>query len=239
MYKTNIHINCKDCGINTLCLPAMLAEAEVSHLDSIIQRGASHIDKGTHLFNKGETFHCVYAIRSGAFKSIVNSYSGEEQITAFHLPGELIGLDAINSEIHNSSAVALMESKICKIPYEMLDDLAGEIDGLRTQLTRLLSKEITEDQELLLILGQKSAKEKVAALLINLSSRFRLRNLPHDVFTLPMSRGEMSNYLGLTIETVSRIFNKLKKHDWVEIKGKQIHIKDMTAVKRLAGIYCQ
>ena len=239
MQKKNIHINCKDCGINKLCLPAMLAEAEVSHLDSIIQRGSPAIDKGTHLFNKGEPFHYVYAIRSGAFKSIVNSYSGEEQITAFHLPGELIGLDAINLDVHNSSAVALMESHICRIPFEMLDELSGEIDGLRTQLNRLLSKEITEDQELLLLLGQKSAKEKMAALLINLSSRYRLRNLPHDIFTLPMSRSEMANYLGLTIETVSRIFKQFKEKDWVEIKGKQIHIKDITAVKRLAGIFCQ
>jgi CRP/FNR family transcriptional regulator len=239
MKTTNIHINCKDCGINKICLPSMLAESEVAHLDSIIQRNSSTIDKGTHLFNIGDEFKYVYAIRSGAFKTYVVSYSGEEQITAFHLPGELIGLDIINTGIHKSTTVALMESHICKIPYEMLEELSGQIKGLQAQMFRLLSKEISEDQELLLLLGQKHANEKMASLLINLSSRYKVRNLSYDLFMLPMSRGELVNYLGLTIETISRIFKIFKEKEYIEVKGKQIYLKDITALNRMAGIYCQ
>lgn len=239
MNVANIHINCKDCGINKLCLPALLVEAEVAHLDSIIKRNSPPVKKGMHLFNTGDPFSYVYAIRSGAFKSYVNSYSGEQQIVAFHLPGELIGFDAIDSETHNSSAEALMESQICKIPYAMLDELSAEIRGVRIQFMKMLSKEITDDQELLLILGQKQAKERVAALLVNLSSRYKVRNLPYDTFILPMSRSEMANYLGLTIETVSRVLKEFKGQGLVGIKGKKLSISDLTALKRIAGIYCE
>ncbi len=234
----NLHISCKDCGISRLCLPAMLAEAEVTHLDSIINRNYSVISKGTHLLNTGDQFKYIYAIRAGAFKSYVNGYAGDEQITAFHLPGELIGLDGISSDQHTSSAVALMDSHICKIPYEKLDELSAEIKGLRHQVTRMLSKEIIEDQELLLLLGQKNANEKMASLLINLSSRYKVRNLSHNQLMLPMSRSDLANYLGLTIETVSRIFKIFKEKDYLEITGKQIFIKNMEALKRLAGIHC-
>lgn len=233
------HINCKYCGINQLCLPAMMAEAEVAHLDSIVKRNSPPIQKNQHLFNIGEPFHYVYAIRSGAFKSYINSYSGEQQITAFHLPGELLGLDAISSGTHNSSAVALMDSHVCKIPYEMLDELSSEIKGLRNQVMKLLSKEITDDQELLLLLGQKQAHDKMAAFLINLSSRYKARNLVHDTFTLPMSRSDLANYLGLTIETVSRVFKKFRENQLIETEKKHIRLKNINQLMLMAGINCQ
>jgi CRP/FNR family transcriptional regulator len=239
MQNKNIHINCKDCGINTICLPSMLVEAEVAHLDSIIQRKAPAINKGSHLFNSGDPFKYVYAIRAGAFKTYVNSYTGEEQIIAFHLPGELIGLDAINSKIHNSSSVALMPSQICQIPYDRLDELSAEIKGLRNQIMKLLSKEITENQALLLLLGQKKSKERMAALLVNLSSRYAARNLPSDLITLPMSRSEMANYLGMTIETVSRILKEFKEKEFIQINGKQVFLKNITSLKHIAGVFCQ
>jgi CRP/FNR family transcriptional regulator len=239
MQKENIHINCKDCGISQICLPAMLAESEISHLDSIIKRSIKPFGKGSHVYHASDEFEYLYAIRSGAFKSYVTSYTGEEQITAFHLPGEIIGFDAINIGQHNSSAVALMDSQICKIPYEMLGVLSQEITGLNKQVMRLLSKEITEDQELLLLLGQKHANEKMASLLINLSYRYKARSLSHSSFILPMSRNDLANYLGLTIETISRIFRAFKDKELIEIKGRQVYLKDMTALNNMAGIYCQ
>ncbi len=235
--KKNNQINCNDCGIHDLCLPALLADVDISNLDSIIQRSSRSINKGFHIFNTGDSFQYIYAVRSGAFKSYVNSYSGEEQIFSFHLPGELIGLDAIYSNIHCSSAVALEESQICRIPYEFLDENSVGSEGLKSQVMKLLSKEITEDQQLLMQLGQMKAKEKMAALLINLSIRYEARNLPHDLFTLPMSRGEIANYLGLTIETVSRVFRELKGYGFIKIKGKKIVLKDIPALKHLAGIF--
>lgn len=142
MNKANTHINCKDCGISQICLPAMLAESEISHLDSIIKRNAKPMMKGEHIFHSSDEFKYLYAIRSGAFKAYISSYSGEEQITAFHLPGEIIGFDAIKIGQHNSSAAALMDSQICKMPYEMLGVLSQEITGLNKQVMRLLSKEL-------------------------------------------------------------------------------------------------
>lgn len=232
------HIRCQDCGISKVCLPAMLAEAEVAHLDSIVQRSTTKISKGTHIFNEGDDFKNIYAIRAGAFKTYINSFSGEEQITAFHLPGEVIGFDGLYKNKHSSSAVALIDSYICQIPYGMLDSLCSHMGGLRNQIMRLMSNEIGNDQEMLLLLGQKNANEKMAALLMNLSVRYQARKLSHDLFELPMSRSELANYLGLTIETVSRIIKIFKEKGYIEITGKHVYIKNMMALKRMAGIYC-
>lgn len=239
MQKANFNVSCKNCGMNTICLPAMLVESEVAHLDSIIQRNTKSIDKGTHLYYTSNKFRNLYAVRSGAFKSYITSYSGEEQITAFHLPGDIIGFDAINTGKHNSSAVALMNSQTCKIPYGMLGKISNDIKVLNNQMMRLLSKEITDDQELLLLLGQKQANEKIASLLINFSYRNKARNLPDDLLTLPMSRGDLANYLGLTIETVCRVLKVFKDKQLIKTNGKQVYLKDINALKYMAGIDCE
>lgn len=228
-------IHCQDCSISQLCIPFTLNDNELDQLDDIIER-KKPVQKGQEIFKAGDDLKALYAIRSGTIKSYTITEQGDEQITAFHLAGDLIGFDAINEDLHPSFAQALETSMVCEIPYETLDDLAGKMPKLRQQIMRLMSHEIKGDQEMILLLSKKNAEERLAAFLYNLSSRFSARGFSPREFRLTMTRGDIGNYLGLTVETISRLLGRFQKADILAVKGKYITINDHDELKRLAGI---
>ena len=136
----------------------------------------------------------LYAIRSGTIKSYTITEQGDEQITAFHLAGDLVGFDAINHMAHPSFAQALETSMVCEIPYEILDDLCGKMPKLRQQIMRLMSHEIKSDQDMILLLS-KNAEERLAAFLYSLSTRFSERGFSAKEFRLNMTRGDIETTL--------------------------------------------
>jgi CRP/FNR family transcriptional regulator len=230
-------IRCQDCRISKLCLPVMLAESEVTHLDSIVHRGRP-LNKGQHLIQAGEVFSGVFAIRSGSIKTYTLSIDGLEQITGFYLPGEIIGFDAISSGIYPGFAKALETSSICEIPFDKLEALAAEIPSLQRQIFRTMSQEIVKDQDLMLQLNKKSAEQRFASFLINLSYRFGRRGMSSFNFRLPMPRSDIGNYLGLAVETISRLINQLQKDDLVLIRQREVQIEDMHNLSILSGSIC-
>jgi len=125
------------------------------------------------MFKAGDELKSLYAIRSGTIKSYTITEQGDEQITAFHLAGDLVGFDAIHKQAHPSFAQALETAMVCEIPFDVLDDLSGKMPKLRQQIMRLMSNEIMGDQEMILLLSKKNAEERLAAFLHNLSVRFR------------------------------------------------------------------
>ncbi|MGL5237881.1 MAG: fumarate/nitrate reduction transcriptional regulator Fnr, partial [Plesiomonas shigelloides] len=160
---------------------------------------------------------------------------GDEQITAFHLAGDLVGFDAINNMAHPSFAQALETSMVCEIPFEILDDLSGKMPKLRQQMMRLMSSEIKGDQDMILLLSKKNAEERLAAFIYNLSRRFAARGFSPREFRLTMTRGDIGNYLGLTVETISRLLGRFQKSNILAVKGKYITINDIDALSVLAG----
>ncbi|SET29921.1 fumarate/nitrate reduction transcriptional regulator Fnr [Thorsellia anophelis] len=227
-------IHCQNCSISQLCLPFTLSNIELEQLDKIIER-KKPIQKGQTLFNAGETLNSLFAIRAGTMKTYTITENGEEQITGFHLPGDLVGFDAIVSKEHPSFAQALETSMVCEIPYDVLDELSGKMPKLRQQIMRLMSCEIKSDQDVLLLLSQKNAEQRLAAFILNLSKRFSDRGLSSKEFRLSMTRGEIANYLGLTVETVSRLFGRLQTNELLLVKGKFIEIIDQPALEALAN----
>ncbi len=228
-------IHCQDCSISQLCIPFTLNECELNQLDQIIER-KKPIQKGQALFQAGDTLRSLYAIRSGTIKSYTITEQGDEQITAFHLAGDLVGFDAINHMIHPSFAQALETSMVCEIPFEILDELSGKMPKLRQQIMRLMSCEIKNDQEMILLLSKKNAEERLAAFLYNLSTRFSQRGFSAKEFRLNMTRGDIGNYLGLTVETISRLLGRFQKSGILNVKGKYISIIKLTELARLAGV---
>ncbi|PAU89109.1 transcriptional regulator FNR [Pseudomonas sp. WN033] len=226
--------HCKDCSLAAMCLPLSLQSEEMDMLDSIVKRGRP-LKKGEMLFRQGDAFSSIYALRSGAIKTFSLSDSGEEQITGFHLASELIGLSGMDSERYPVSAVALETTSICEIPFSRLDDLTASMPLLRKQVMRLMSREIRDDQQMMLLLSKKTADERIATLLINLSARFRARGYSAKSFRLAMSRNEIGNYLGLAVETVSRVFTRFQQQGLIAADGKQIDILDHTQLCALAG----
>ncbi|GHA09204.1 FNR family transcription factor [Oceanisphaera arctica] len=227
-------IHCQDCSISQLCIPLGLNTDELDELDNIIER-KKPIQKGQELFKAGEELKALYAIRSGSIKSYTISEQGDEQITAFHLAGDLIGFDAINNGSHPSFAQALETAMVCEIPYEVLDDLSGKLPRLRQQIMRLMSNEINGDQQMILLLSKKTAEERLASFLHALSNRFSMRGFSAREFRLTMTRGDIGNYLGLTVETVSRLLGRFQKNHLIEVDGKYIRIVDLPALAALAG----
>ncbi|WP_341504119.1 FNR family transcription factor [Gallaecimonas sp. GXIMD4217] len=227
-------IHCHDCAISELCLPFTLSENELDQLDEIIER-KKPVHKGDEIYQAGKPLESLYAIRSGTIKSYTITEEGEEQITGFHLPGDIVGFDAITKGKHASFAQALETAMVCEIPFDTLDNLSGTMPRLRQQIMRLMSSEIKGDQDLILLLSKKSAEERLAAFLMNLSDRYGQRGFSPREFRLTMTRGDIGNYLGLTVETISRLLGRFQKQDLLRVSGKFITILDLDALRELAG----
>ncbi|MBU1284943.1 MAG: fumarate/nitrate reduction transcriptional regulator Fnr [Gammaproteobacteria bacterium] len=226
--------HCKDCSLASLCLPLSLNLEDMDALDEIVKRGRP-LKKGEFLFRQGDAFNSVFAVRSGALKTFSLSDSGDEQITGFHLPSELVGLSGMDSDAYPVSAMALETTSVCEIPFERLDELSVQLPQLRRQLMRIMSREIRDDQQMMLLLSKNTADERIATFLVNLSARFRARGFSANQFRLAMSRNEIGNYLGLAVETVSRVFTRFQQNKLLEAEGKEVHILDPIELCALAG----
>jgi len=220
------HIKCQNCSISELCLPFSLNDKELNTLDEIIDRKRP-IHKGDKIFSDGQELHSLYAIRSGTFKTFTVNEQGEEQITGFHLAGDLLGFDAIAESEHPSFAQALETSMVCEIPYTNLDELSNSMPKLKKQVLRLMSHEIKTDQEMLTLLNRKNAEQRVATFLVSLSERYHARGLSASEFRLTMTRSDIGNYIGLTVETISRLLNRFHKSGLIKVDGKLISIIDI------------
>ncbi|MFD2166596.1 fumarate/nitrate reduction transcriptional regulator Fnr [Thalassotalea euphylliae] len=231
----NNHIHCQNCSISELCLPFSLNDQELDKLDNIIDRKRP-IRKGEQIFQDGEALHSLFAIRSGTFKTFTIDSNGEEQITGFHLAGDLLGFDALANSEHQSFAKALETAMVCEIPYHTLDELSNNMPSLKRQVLRLMSNEIRTDQDMLSLLNRKNAEQRLATFLSTLSSRYQARGLSPSEFRLTMTRGDIGNYIGLTVETISRLLNRFHKEGLITVEGKLIRINDIEKLHQVALI---
>lgn len=232
---TKSHIHCQNCSISELCLPFSLNADELNTLDNIIDR-KKPIHKGEKLFQNGDNMQYLYAIRSGTFKTFKINEQGEQQITGFHLAGDLLGFDAIANAKHPSFASALETSMVCEIPYNTLDSLSNSMPKLKKQILRMMSLEIGSDQEMLMLLNQKNAEQRLATFITTLSNRYSQRGFSASEFRLTMTRSDIGNYIGLTVETISRLLNRFHKNDLIDVNGKLITIKNLNKLNEVASI---
>lgn len=228
-------VSCGDCRMKALCLPLALELDQVEKLDRIVQRGRP-FQRDEYIYRAGAEFRSVYAVRSGAIKTFAVNDQGVEQVTGFYLPGEIFGMDGIAHTHHISSAVALETSSICEIPFNRLEELSLALPNLQRHFFQLMSREIINDQRLVALIGKNSAEERLATLLLSISTRNAQRSLSEVRFRLPMSRADIGNYLGLTVETVSRIFGRFQKQRLLKVDKKEIEILDLDSLQELANI---
>ncbi|MFW1676247.1 fumarate/nitrate reduction transcriptional regulator Fnr [Pontibacter sp. JAM-7] len=227
-------VTCQTCSLSSLCLPVSLNMTEMERLDNIIDK-SKPLKKGDHLFTQGTPFTSIYAIRAGSVKTYTLTNEGEEQITGFFFPGELVGMSGFDCNEYPVAAKILETTTVCEIPFERLDDLAGQLPELRRQMLRSMSKEIREEQQMMLLLSKKNADERIATFLIKLSQRFKQRGYSETSFRLSMSRNEIGNYLGLAVETVSRIFTRFQKSGLLGVEGKEVQLTDLDQLYQLSG----
>ncbi|TDX29436.1 CRP/FNR family transcriptional regulator [Modicisalibacter xianhensis] len=225
--------NCHNCRLRSLCLPDNLSKDDLGELDSIVQR-RKPVARGAYLFQAGERFQSIFAVRTGAVKTLTVQANGDEHISGFHLPGEVIGLDAIVSRDHPSTAIALESTSVCEIPYAELESLGDRMPAVQHQLVRVMSRELLAEHHTGHLLTRRAAEQRLAVVLLAFSERFARRGLSALRFRLPMSRLDLGNYLGLVPETMSRTFRRLEEQGLVSITGKEIELVDICAMKALA-----
>ena len=225
--------NCAQCSLRQLCLPAGIDPAELELLDQIVRRRRP-IARGERLFHAGDSMQSVYVARDGAFKTVAVSEDGEEQVVGFHLPGELIGLDALGSGEHRCEAVALTDANVCDVPFEQLADISAQLPSLRRQLLRVIGQSVDRDHDHLEILVRRQANERIALFLHGLGERLRQLGQSDTRFRLPMSREDIARFLGLALETVSRGFHRLQDDGVIAVAGRRIEILDPAELLRLA-----
>jgi len=226
--------SCSSCCLQGVCLPHGLSSAGVANLDELTML-KRRVARGASLYRAGDKFDAVYAVRSGAFKSTGVSSNGVEKITGFYLPGEVMGLDAINNERHDFGAVALEDSEVCVIPFTKLTELALRIPELHQELFRLLSRDIARDQGLMLLLGSMTAEQRLAAFLLSLSRRYKRLGYAAEHFVLRMTREDIGNYLGLTLETVSRIMSRFQRDGLIVTRQREVTFTNADGLKEIVG----
>jgi len=231
----SVKLSCSQCSLSTLCLPRGLDRDEFEKVASIVQRERP-LRKGEALFEIGQPFKSLYAVQSGSVKVYLPTNDGEEQIVGFHMPGELLGFDALGHDEHTCTAVALETSSICELPYTKLSEIAKQVPGLSMHFMQLMGNEIADEHGMMLMLGKKSAEERIASFLISLSARYSKRGFSPNQFNLTMSRHDIANYLGLAVETISRCISHMQDEKILSADRKYIDILDMPRLRALAGV---
>ena len=229
-----IKASCGACSMHQLCLPMGLDDADINRLDQIIGR-RRRLERDERLYAMGEPFRSLYAVRYGHFKTYQVNAAGEAQITGFQMAGELLGMDAISGDRHHCDAVALEDSEVCEIPFARLEDLFGQVPALLRHFHRIMSQEITREQNVMLLLGNMRAEQRFAVFLVNLSARYAARGYSPTEFGLRMSREDIGNYLGLTIESVSRLLSRFRKQGWVAVDKREVKLLEPAKLKAIAA----
>lgn len=228
-----IQASCSSSNLKGICLPLAMDIKDIDRLDSIIQRSRP-IQGGEHLYRAGDEFSSIFAVRSGSIKTYMIDDDGIEQITGFYLPGEVLGFDGIDNEIYGSNVVALETSTVCEIPFVRMEELSLQVPSLQRLFYQLMSRQIENNHRLPLTISKKNAEGRVATLLLSLSQRYRRRKLSPNAMRLPMSRMDIGNFRGLTIETVSRTFSRLQKEEIISVDGREVVIIDHEKLHELS-----
>ena len=227
-------VSCSSCNQREQCMPHGLSPKEVERIEQIVS-SRRKVRRGTALFRSGEKFTSIYAIRTGFFKTSVATEDGRDQVTGFQMAGEIIGLDGIVTDQHDCDAVALEDSEVCIMPFDRIEELSNEIPNFQHHLHKIMSREIVREHGVMLLLGSMRAEERLAAFLLNLVERLHARGFSQHELYLRMTREEIGSYLGLKMETVSRIFSKFVEDKVIEVKQRHVRILDTLALNRVVS----
>ena len=226
--------HCQHCDMNPVCHPPSLAVSELDSLDQWFPT-RRRLQRGETLFDTAETFNALYAVRSGFFKTLIPNDSQRDQVTGFLMTGEILGLDGIGSGQHACRAVALEVSEVCLIPYGNIHEIASAFPTLHAHLNRLMSQRLVQDQNTFQILANMRSEARLAAFILDLGKRFLQLGYSPNTFVLRMTREEIGSYLGLSLETVSRLFSRFQEDGLVDVQTRHLQITNPDGLAEVAG----
>ena len=227
---------CPACDTFNACLPLGLDESPDSVIDRAFCRPRRLARRET-LYRTGEPFTALHAIRSGSLKSVTIVEDGREQITGCHMAGDIVGLDGLGQSTHACDVVALEDSEVCALPIARLGDLAEE-PRLLQGLFQLMARDLRRGRDLIVLLGSMRAEERLATFLLNMAHRRQLRGAVANELALRMTREEIASFLGVKLETVSRVFSRLQAEGLIEVRGRAVKLVDEVGLRRAAGHGC-
>lgn len=208
------------------------AERTQSQIDRMQPATVRRIDSREHVFCEGDPRTHVFEVEEGAIVIYKVLPDGRRQVVSFAYPGDLIGLGS--SPEHTLNAQAASRAKVRCIAAQNLDEAAGRDPQLAVKLYRAVSRELSETRSLLVSIGQQTALERVSTFLYSLYKRGEARG--DAMIHLPMRRSDIADFLGLTIETVSRTFTKLRTMGVISVThGTEVHIDDANELSLLTG----
>ena len=223
---------CQFCAVRSLSICGAMPVSGLQRLESI--RRDVNIEPRQMLFFEGDAAADLFNVTRGAVKIYKLLADGRRQITGFILPGDFLGLALHNQ--YTYSAEAVVSTTLCRFPRRALEKLLDEFPALEKRLLQTASNELATAQDQMLLLGRKTASERVATFLLSLGEREERRGARHDMIELPMPRDDIGDYLGLTVETVSRTFTRLRKSGLLALDGAhRINILDRDGLRTLAG----
>jgi CRP/FNR family transcriptional regulator len=218
--------------MRSICMPQGLTPEDLKKMEAFICPSRT-IKQGQTIYHANDSFQSIYAVRAGSFKTVVMHRDGHDQVTGFQLTGDFLGLDGVGSGHHNCDAIALEESKVCIIPFHLLEAMCSEVKAVQRHLHRMMGGEIARESSQMMLLGTMSADQRVATFLLDLSDRLRLRGYSPAEFHLRMTREEIGSYLGIKLETVSRMLSRFQRDGLVDTHGKDIRILNREGLVRI------
>ena len=222
---------CSTCAFSQACLEQGMDKSALRDLHVLVEHvGPFHA--GEHIFREGDPFEAIAAVRAGTVKTYVIDRDGREHVLGFHLPGEVIGLNAIDGEHYPCNAVALDTVMLCRFSFPKIAVLAARLPGLQRHLFRLLSRDIGRAA---LLAGDWSADQRMAAFLIGLSRRLAARGFSPNRFQLTMARTDIANYLRLAPETVSRVLKRFQQDGLLAVDRRELELANREALEQLAS----
>jgi len=189
--------------------------------------------KSDVLYHVGDGFDALYAIRFGSCKTVLLGKDGQDQVSGYYMAGEIIGIDGIASEFHDCQAIALEDMEVCRLAFDEIENLARWSDQFGHDLHKLLSQESARAHALILMRGTMRAEQRLACFLLELSQRYQARGYSSWEFVLRMTRQEIGSYLGVRLETVSRLFSRFQREGMIQVEGRNVKLLDRVALSQL------
>jgi CRP/FNR family transcriptional regulator len=225
--------SCLGCNLRRICMPVEIDEPDAQALFEQLVTARVRLRKGDVLFRAGDRFAALYAIRLGSCKTVMLSDEGNEQVTGYHLPGEIIGVEGMGNDVHGCQAIALEDTEMCTLPFDRVERLAREDVSFQRRLYRLLSGAIARERTTSLMLGTMRAEQRLASFLLDLANRYQVRGYSSSEFVLRMTREEIGSHLGLKLETVSRLFSRFDEEGLIQVQGKIVKLVDRIGLQLL------
>ena len=227
-------VACSDCELDPMCQALDYAAADSGVPEGILLR-RRQVNAGELLFESGQPFDAIYAVKSGSFKGVVSGSEAGDRVVGFYFAGELVGAEGMAEQHYDSTVRALEASQVCVLYLDRLDQAGRPRQALQNALIHMLGKEVALNQRLVAALVRQSAEQRVAAFLVSLADRLKCHGFSPNCLVLPMSRSDIGSYLGLARETISRLLTRFQQQDLIRLHNKRLYMLDDDRLRLIAS----